>query len=638
MTAAWMLYCVACACVFAVAALLAERSLVLGRTPVRFVWVAAIALSCVVPAIAFHNASHPTVIVPAAVTTHDVAPGSLVGDPTNTQIAAPSVVAPTANRGWTWSAAKATILHANHPLAIAWVVASAALALYLAFGFIALARLRKRCYPRDVLGVQVLVSDRTGPAIVGVLDPAIVMPEWALTMEKSQLALMLEHEQEHRRAHDVPLLAGAQLALVVMPWNVALWWMLVRLGLAIELDCDARVLRNADPRSYGDLLLEVACPRHGLPLFGVTAFAERARGLELRIRSIAARRSSGAHRARAFAAAVSAAALTVAWTTPRPVGTPRLELSQPQRGLPQLSMPPVAAISMSNGEARSKTLPMVVDPCEISPTAGTRAQDSLNRRSLPDVTSNASRQVVALISDSAFSRLFSGLTLSPDREAAARGILAALEERQLEQVVAVNEAVGRALPLFVAATQERNAAFRALLTNDADRATFDANAAKNNMVPSGRGGGRARSGGGGAPAEDLDGGRSARGSLDPLATGRARGGTLPPRRILTSTPMFDLGNVDDELRSIFNGIALTPEQDAEVHKIANDTRREMLPLLPDSPPDQLVLLPNGSVLLRPEAKAALMSLLDSDTDRATLDARISIDTRIVVRKSLPGVP
>jgi hypothetical protein len=123
-----------------------------------------------------------------------------------------------------------------------------------------------------------------------------------------------------------------------------------------------------------------------------------------------------------------------------------------------------------------------------------------------------------------------------------------------------------------------------------------------------------------------------------MATGRARGGALPPRRILTSTPTFELGNVDDELRSIFNGIALTPEQDAEVHKIANDMRREMLPLLPDSPPDQLVLLPNGSVLLRPEAKAALMSLLESDADRATLDARISIDTRIVVRTSPPGVP
>jgi beta-lactamase regulating signal transducer with metallopeptidase domain len=637
MTAAWMLYCVACACVFAVAALLAERSLVLGRTPVRLVWVAAITLSCVVPAIAFRNASHPTVIVPAAVPTHELAPDSLVGDPTSTQITAPSVVAPTFNRGWTWSAAKNTISRANRPLAIAWGAASTALALYLAFGFVALARLRKRCYPRDVLGVRVLVSDRTGPAIVGVLDPAIVMPEWALTMQTSQLALMLEHEQEHRRAHDVPLLAVAQLALIAMPWNVALWWALVRLGLAIELDCDARVLRNADPRSYGDLLLEVARPRQGLPLLGATAFAERARGLELRIRSIAARRSSGTHRARVIAAAVCAAALTVAWTTPRPVGAPHLEFSQPQRGLPHLSMPPVAAISTSNAVTRSKTLPIVVDPREIPPAAGTRGQDSLSRVSSPDVTSNASKQAVALISDSAFSRLFAGLTLSPDREAAARGILAALEERQLEQVVAVNQAVGRVLPLFAAAAQERNAAFRALLTNDADRATFDANIAKNNVGPSGRSGGRARSGGGGAPAEDLGGGRSARGSLDPLATGRARGGALPPRRILTSTPTFDLGNVDDELRSIFNGIALTPELDAEAHKIDNDTRREMLPLLPDSPPDQLVLLPNGSVLLRPEAKAALMSLLESDADRATLDARISIDTRIVVRNPPPGV-
>src|SRR2546421_308166 len=82
----------------------------------------------------------------------------------------------------------------------------------------------RRWQRRDLFGVRVLVSERTGPAVVGAVAPAIVMPEWALAMEPKQLALMLRHEDEHRRAGDAQLLTAAQLVLIAMPWNVALWW------------------------------------------------------------------------------------------------------------------------------------------------------------------------------------------------------------------------------------------------------------------------------------------------------------------------------------------------------------------------------------------------------------------------------
>jgi beta-lactamase regulating signal transducer with metallopeptidase domain len=109
-------------------------------------------------------------------------------------------------------------------------------------------------------------------------------------METSQLELMLRHEEEHRRAKDAQFMTIAQLVLILTPWNAALWWLTVRLGMAVELDCDARVLRDADARSYGDLLLEVARPRPWPRLIGATAFAERAEQLERRIRAITRRR------------------------------------------------------------------------------------------------------------------------------------------------------------------------------------------------------------------------------------------------------------------------------------------------------------------------------------------------------------
>ncbi len=44
-----------------------------------------------------------------------------------------------------------------------------------------------------------------------------------------------------------------------MPWNLALWWQLRRLCLAVEMDCDNRVLSAlGDPNAYGELLLKVA--------------------------------------------------------------------------------------------------------------------------------------------------------------------------------------------------------------------------------------------------------------------------------------------------------------------------------------------------------------------------------------------
>jgi len=195
--------------------------------------------------------------------------------------------------------------------------------LYFLVGVVALARMRRRWPRQSVLGFSVLVSDKTGPAVVGAVSPAIVMPAWALNMEPSQLELMLRHEEEHRRAKDAQLMTIAQLMLILMPWNAALWWLTVRLGMAVELDCDARVLRNADARSYGDLLLEVARPRTGPRLIGATAFAERAEQLERRIRAITRRRMRASRGARAVAALAGFGVVSVAWVAPRPPVPPR---------------------------------------------------------------------------------------------------------------------------------------------------------------------------------------------------------------------------------------------------------------------------------------------------------------------------
>jgi TonB family protein len=80
------------------------------------------------------------------------------------------------------------------------------------------------------------------------------------------------------------LLFGAALSVALMPWNLALWFQARRLRVAIELDCDARVLRtHPRPERYGLLLLTIAQRRSLVPSMLAPMLSEPASHLERRI-------------------------------------------------------------------------------------------------------------------------------------------------------------------------------------------------------------------------------------------------------------------------------------------------------------------------------------------------------------------
>src|SRR5262249_56789106 len=104
-----------------------------------------------------------------------------------------------------------------------------------------------------------------GPVVTGLVRPEIVVPRWMLQRAPSEQRVVLAHEAEHVRAGDALLLATASAAVILMPWNPALWYMLSRVRLAVELDCDARVLRGGvAAMAYGTLLIDLA--EQALPL------------------------------------------------------------------------------------------------------------------------------------------------------------------------------------------------------------------------------------------------------------------------------------------------------------------------------------------------------------------------------------
>jgi bla regulator protein blaR1 len=113
--------------------------------------------------------------------------------------------------------------------------------------------------PTVIDGVPIVVTDGAGPATVGVLRSRVLVPRWVLGLPGPQRKYVLRHEDEHRRAHDARLLFVASLPLILGPWNLALWWQLRRLCLAVEMDCDNRVVASlGNPNAYGELLLKVA--------------------------------------------------------------------------------------------------------------------------------------------------------------------------------------------------------------------------------------------------------------------------------------------------------------------------------------------------------------------------------------------
>ena len=129
-----------------------------------------------------------------------------------------------------------------------------------------------------------MIADDRGPAVVGIRRPVVVMPRWIPELDDRLLRLVFLHEREHQRAGDHRLFAVAVAALVLMPWNLFLWWQVSRLRLAIEFDCDRRVLeRGESPRDYADALITVG-GRVSAPLLAAAAFAERKPAVERRLR------------------------------------------------------------------------------------------------------------------------------------------------------------------------------------------------------------------------------------------------------------------------------------------------------------------------------------------------------------------
>jgi beta-lactamase regulating signal transducer with metallopeptidase domain len=329
MIAAWMLFSIIVGTWCAVVGTLLDPLLLMARRPTRWLWAGAILCAvCVPTGLAVHATSTRTVIgaenaagiahdgqVPAAARRSRATPRSFafnppMGAPRDSH-ASPRLLTTSsrtvdaerrplaATRSWNvWDAefVRAALGHAarfDRALLTGWL----AMSLLLALAILAVARTTRLAAtqsrtPAAIAGrarwtaprrgeIDIVYAELRGPAAVGVFRPRIVLPRWVHVLDPAVRDLILRHESEHHEARDPALLVVAATLIVLLPWYAPLWWMASRLRMAIELDCDARVLRHApDVRRYAELLLLVgsratpaAQPRlarltrslHGLP-------------------------------------------------------------------------------------------------------------------------------------------------------------------------------------------------------------------------------------------------------------------------------------------------------------------------------------------------------------------------------------
>jgi TonB-dependent SusC/RagA subfamily outer membrane receptor len=292
---AWMLYALAVGALLAATAWCLDGVCLLAGRSSRWAWAGALALTIVLVGVAPRQAAAPQSAIDISELRAET--GNTAVEPrAELDGAAPA-------KRWGTLQAIQQVFHrvtasAQHVIAVAeehvpasfgryvvalWLSLSAALLVLLAAVYGQVRRRRRNWPVADIHGVRVRVTPELGPAVIGLYRAEIIVPRWLLARSGEEQKVVLAHESEHVRARDPLLLAAGCIAVALLPWHPAAWWMLSRLRLAIELDCDRRVLRRGvAPRTYGTLLIDLAARCSSLPV-GASALADTSSHLEQRL-------------------------------------------------------------------------------------------------------------------------------------------------------------------------------------------------------------------------------------------------------------------------------------------------------------------------------------------------------------------
>lgn len=99
----------------------------------------------------------------------------------------------------------------------------------------------------------------TGPFLVGVRNPYIVLPHYQ--MSKSEIEFILQHELEHLTKHHILIKICTEIITVIYWWNPFVWFLRREAIRALEIQADINVIQglsNKEKFSYLEALITIA--------------------------------------------------------------------------------------------------------------------------------------------------------------------------------------------------------------------------------------------------------------------------------------------------------------------------------------------------------------------------------------------
>lgn len=292
------------------------------------------------------------------------------------------------------------------------------------------------------------------------------------------------------------------------------------------------------------------------------------------------------------------------------------------RTVPQSTVSPGKTATRDSASTRR---PAARDSIQIPPIPPIREGASLPAPAQPTLPSAVRG------TDSLFERLFAGIALTPDQEAVARAQIFRLQLAQQAQMATFVKALTEMLPIRVALQAQADSSLLGLLDNEDDRAVV-----RSRLVPQVPGG-RGRSGG---PGTQLGGRRGGFvGDTMIMRGGRAgvaldfppAGGGRGARVGGGGRGSVSLADAADNLfHRLFDGVALSPEQESGARTIIAKMQADLRALGPAVPPTIISVRPfTNQIVMSPESAATLAAILTNDADRATLQSRITIEVRVI---------
>lgn len=274
----------------------------------------------------------------------------------------------------TYTPADGYRLATNYHIWIAgfWVICTGLTLIWLCWSANQLGRARKDWLRSGRGEDEFYLTSSMGPGVMGLVRQQILLPQWVLGLSPDEREMIFLHEREHVRAGDNPLLAGAFALVVLFPWILPLWWQFRRMRVAVELDCDRRVISQCgEPRRYGELLIRVA---EGSTLLPVAPFAGRSSPLRRRIQNLYP--SEGTARPVAAAAVCLAVCALLAAALALPVPT-----AEANWRLLRLDGP-VLRKTISGNLSKYDEFPELLNSDEVSRAVARRYPQNLRRRGI----------------------------------------------------------------------------------------------------------------------------------------------------------------------------------------------------------------------------------------------------------------